>query len=47
MFALKLLTALESGLIAGVFFAFSTFLMQALAQPPAQGNCFLSPFDKI
>jgi uncharacterized membrane protein len=38
MFALKLFTVLGSGLIAGVFFAFSTFVMQALAQqPPAQG----------
>ncbi|MDP9002398.1 MAG: DUF1772 domain-containing protein [Myxococcota bacterium] len=31
-------TALSSGLIAGVFFAFSTFVMNALARlPPAQG----------
>lgn len=37
-FALKLLTALGCGLIAGVFFAFSTFVMKALAQQPtAQG----------
>ncbi len=37
-FSLKLFSALGSGLIAGVFFAFSTFLMKALAQqPPAQG----------
>lgn len=33
-----LLAALGSGLIGGVFFAFSTFVMQALARlPPAQG----------
>ena len=37
-FALKLIAALGCGLIAGVFFAFSTFVMKALAQqPPAQG----------
>lgn len=37
-FALKLFTALGCGLIAGVFFTFSTFVMKALAQqPPAQG----------
>jgi len=35
---LTLLTALGCGLIAGAFFAFSTFVMKALAQlPPAQG----------
>ena len=38
LFTLKLLAALGCGLIAGVFFAFSTFVMKALAQqPPAQG----------
>ena len=38
MIALKLFSALGCGLIAGVFFAFSTFVMNALArQPPAQG----------
>jgi uncharacterized membrane protein len=38
LFALKLFSALGCGLIAGVFFAFSTFVMKALAQqPPAQG----------
>ena len=38
MFALKLFTVLGSGLVAGVFFAFSTFVMQALAKlPPPQG----------
>lgn len=38
LFSLKLIAALGCGLIAGVFFAFSTFVMKALAkQPPAQG----------
>ncbi len=37
-FTLRLCTALGCGLVAGVFFAFSTFVMQALRQqPPAQG----------
>lgn len=38
IFALTLLAALGSGLIAGVFFAFSTFVMKALARlPPSEG----------
>lgn len=38
LYVLKLLAALGCGLIAGVFFAFSTFVMKALAQqPPEQG----------
>ena len=37
-FALKLCSALACGLIAGVFFAFSTFVMSALARlQPTQG----------
>jgi uncharacterized membrane protein len=37
-FALTLVSALGCGLIAGVFFAFSTFVMKALASlPPGQG----------
>ena len=37
-FALKLFAALGCGLVAGVFFAFSTFVMSALARlQPAQG----------
>lgn len=37
-FGLKLFAALGCGLVAGIFFAFSTFVMKALAQqPPAQG----------
>jgi uncharacterized membrane protein len=38
LFALTLFAALGCGLIAGVFFAFSTFVMNALARrPPAEG----------
>jgi uncharacterized membrane protein len=38
LFWLKLFSVLGCGLIAGVFFAFSTFVMKALSQqPPAQG----------
>jgi uncharacterized membrane protein len=38
MFALQLFSALGCGLIAGVFFAFSTFIMTALARrPPSEG----------
>lgn len=38
MFALTLFCALGSGTVAGVFFAFSTFVMAALARlPAAQG----------
>ncbi|MBC7989090.1 MAG: DUF1772 domain-containing protein [Luteimonas sp.] len=36
--ALTLLSALGCGLVAGIFFAFSSFIMQALARlPPAHG----------
>lgn len=35
LFALTLFAALGCGLIAGVFFAFSTFVMKALARLPA------------
>lgn len=38
LFALKLVTALGCGLVAGVFFAFSTFVMSALARlEPKEG----------
>ena len=38
LFALTLVSALGCGLIAGAFFAFSSFVMKALARlPPAQG----------
>jgi len=37
LFALKLFSTLGCGLMAGVFFAFSTFVMRALARrPPAE-----------
>jgi len=37
-FALKLIALLGCGLVAGVFFAFSTFVMPSLARlQPAQG----------
>ncbi len=35
LFALTLIAALGCGLVAGVFFAFSTFVMKALARLPA------------
>jgi len=35
LFGLTLVTAIGSGLMAGVFFAFSTFVMRALARLPA------------
>jgi len=35
LFTLNLVTALGCGLVAGVFFAFSTFVMKALARLPA------------
>ncbi len=38
LFALTLFAALGCGLVAGVFFAFSTFVMKALARlPPGEG----------
>lgn len=38
LFAITLLAALGSGLVAGVFFAFSSFVMKGLGLlPPAQG----------
>lgn len=38
MFTLTLITALGCGLIAGIFYAFSAFIMKALRNlPPAQG----------
>ena len=36
LFALTLVAALGCGLVAGVFFAFSTFVMKALARLPAR-----------
>ncbi len=38
LFALTLFSVLGCGLVAGIFFAFSSFVMKALARvPPAQG----------
>jgi uncharacterized membrane protein len=38
LFGLKLVTALGCGLVGGVFFAFSTFVMRALARlQPKEG----------
>jgi uncharacterized membrane protein len=36
LFVLTLFAALGCGLVAGVFFAFSTFVMKALARLPAE-----------
>jgi uncharacterized membrane protein len=36
LFALTLFAALGCGVVAGVFFAFSAFVMRALARLPAQ-----------
>ena len=38
IFGLKVITALGCGLIAGAFFAFSVFVMRALAALPAPGG---------
>jgi uncharacterized membrane protein len=46
VFALWLVTALGCALVAGVFFAFSTFIMRALARlPPAQGMAAMQSID--
>ena len=38
LFVLTLVTALGCGLVGGIFFAFSSFVMRALTRlPPAQG----------
>lgn len=43
-----LLTAVGSGMIAGVFFAFSTFVMKALAKlPPAQGIAAMQSINVV
>src|SRR5205823_10851570 len=40
LFALTIFSTLGCGLIAGVFFAFSAFVMNALARlPPSAGHC--------
>ena len=38
LFALTLLAALGCGLVAGIFYAFSSFVMEALARIPAQAG---------
>ena len=48
LFGLTLLTALGCGLIAGVFFAFSTFVMRALARlPAAQGVAAMQSINVV
>ncbi len=47
-FALTVLCALGAGLIAGVFFAFSSFVMGALARlPPAQGIAAMQSINVV
>jgi uncharacterized membrane protein len=48
IFIVTLLSALGSGLIAGVFFAFSAFVMKALARlPPAQGIAAMQSINVV
>ena len=48
IFPLTLFSALGCGLIAGVFFAFSTFVMKALARiPPAQGIAAMQSINVV
>jgi uncharacterized membrane protein len=48
LFALTLITALGCGLIAGVFYGFSTFVMGALARlPPAQGIAAMNSINVV
>jgi uncharacterized membrane protein len=48
LFALTLLSALGCGLVAGVFFAFSAFVMTALARlPPAQGIAAMQSINVV
>ncbi len=47
-FALTFVSALGCGLIAGAFFAFSTFVMKALGRlPPAQGIAAMSSINVV
>ncbi|PXY25306.1 hypothetical protein DI005_04365 [Prauserella sp. PE36] len=47
LFALTLLAVLGTGLVAGVFFAFSSFVMRALALlPPAQGAAAMQSVNR-
>lgn len=48
IFILTLVSALGCGLIAGVFFAFSAFVMKALARlPPAQGIAAMQSINVV
>jgi uncharacterized membrane protein len=48
LFALTLCSALGCGLVAGIFFAFSAFVMQALARiPPAQGIAAMQSINAV
>jgi len=48
LYAVTLATALGCGLNAGVFFAFSTFVMPALKRlPPAQGIAAMQSINKL
>jgi len=48
LFALTLITAVGCGLNAGVFFAFSAFVMPALKRlPPAQGIAAMQSINKL
>ena len=47
-FGVTLIAALGSGLIAGVFFAFSTFVMKALARlAPAEGIAAMQSINVV
>lgn len=48
IFVLIFISALGCGLIAGIFFAFSTFVMKALAElPPAQGIAAMQSINVV
>src|SRR4249919_1765755 len=48
LFTLNLVTALGCGLVAGVFFAFSTFVMKALARlPPGEGIAAMQSINVV
>jgi uncharacterized membrane protein len=48
LYAATLATALGCGLVAGVFFAFSSFVMPALKRlPPAQGIAAMQSINKL
>ena len=48
LYAATLASALRCGLVAGVFFAFSTFVMPALKRlPPAHGTAVMQSINKV